>query len=951
MESGPRAIRRPETSPGEAVLESPRDEIDSSRNRAASQPPSNLNASGPYQTVRPITSSQHTMLKLARPTSDEELLVIVREAVEVARREAQVAQVSDTDADNAEVGGRLKPGLTIDLGHKQIEKFTEDVVNVIKDDIERLALPHNQIRQFPSNFAQCSHLRYLNVRYNDLRSFPNTICELASLEILDLSRNSLQEIPDAIGNLTSLKVLSVQKNKLERLPFCLGNITTLQVLKLEGNPLIFPPKSILELEDKRQIPVLDSEKDTLITVQVKRFLRQAAVSGKSGNESGAESSGEGPVEQPRVSKRTGGRFPVKPSISGIDPMTALGLSSKPPPIPERSHHRMQSQQNSVARRPGIAPLALGNERNRSNSESILQANNRMKRMGGIITRKPSDLSTLNEVGTNRLSHYRGLSHGSILRGKDSGDVRSGNSSSSPASPIENERHRNVFINRLSSLPEYKRQSDSPSPLVQAAKSVLYSMFQLHPHISSLLALARDGPSKRSSLERVFYNATTHVGELDREIHKFDNFEEDEEGPPQSSEGVERACLTCIKAYEHVISLLVGNASKIIEQGDQKYIRTLLLLVFGGLVEIRNATSHLRSKISISRRRFVPRRVAAPMFRRGRSATPTRERPAPGTRMRSGTVIQHGSALQPINTQPPLPFKYAGSRSNTLTNGFSFTPRSTDTFPAVPTPTVRSRNNTMLGHGEVIDEERLFEKIYLRLSTGCDSVLNALPAIRLHFLRCSETANAKGASSSVRGSWTDLCDKSMASINVTDQLKHCLSTIKLKDPNIRSQREFWQLCHNWLKAFVDLAFLVKEARSYDLIPNDVLHALRLPQKQLREVGALITQSPWSELGSQSATIPPLQPGMTHSGFLGPSALGVSMSPLGAIAAPTSATSVAPNSSPYVTPLPATPLSAALGPAVQATVPSTPSGTMNSPGFFPGGALYERTESLASSQGRR
>ncbi|KAI9828578.1 MAG: hypothetical protein M1819_006570 [Sarea resinae] len=910
--------------------------------------------------------SQQTMQQPPPSLDENDVVELFRSATDAARQETQ-RPVADAGGTN----GNLRPGLTIDLGHKQIQRIPDEVIDIIKDEIERLALPYNQIGRFPFKLAECGRLRYLNVRNNELRSFPRPICKLLSLEILDLSRNRIDVLPDNIANLTSLKVLSIQKNKLEKLPVCLGHITTLQVLKLEGNPLVFPPPEVLQVQEKEIGHIVkDSERDTLITTQVKKFLRQKASSSKSGHDSGGDSSSEGHVETPRPTKRSGGggRFPVKPSISSIEPLTGIvPASSKPPPIPTRSHNRVQSQQHAVPRRPGVAPLAMANERNRSNSEGLLQAATRSKRMG-IITRKTSDLGTVDEARTNRFSHYRGFSHGSALRDKPINNARNGgNSSSSPVSPAEAERHRAAsFVHRLSSLPEHKRKSLSPDPLVEGAKGLLYALFQVHPHIQSLLALSREGPSKRSSLERVFYNASSHVGELDRELHRFDTFEEEDESQIRSNKGVEHACLTCIKAYEHVGTLLLSNANRLVQQGDQRYVRTLLLLVFGGLVEIRNASYSLRSRIK-SRR--LPLQTARRLQHRNLSISPAPARPGVGNRMRSGTVIQH--AIMPSSSSAmPMPLRLgSNSRSNTLTSTVPGTPRSGETFSGMGTPISMSRSNTMQSPGDLA-EEQLFEKIFLKLVGGCDAVLQALPTIKYQFVRCFEVARARGAAPEIRDSWADLCYKCNVTLQNTEALKARLSTIKFREPGVRSQRDLWQLAHAWLKTFVDLAIGVKEAKSYELVPNDIIQLLRNPQKLLKEVGSLINNSPWGELGVQSMASqqqpvygPPLtqsiiqQVGIHGSPQVsqlnlnsspGSSSTNVSNGPPTGLVMPPSLSATQ-----YVTPMPATPLSAALGPAAQATVPSSmaASAALGNAGFFSGN-VFERADSLLSTmQSRR
>jgi len=38
------------------------------------------------------------------------------------------------------VSNELKPGVTIDLSHKQIQRFPEEVIDIIKNELERYSL-------------------------------------------------------------------------------------------------------------------------------------------------------------------------------------------------------------------------------------------------------------------------------------------------------------------------------------------------------------------------------------------------------------------------------------------------------------------------------------------------------------------------------------------------------------------------------------------------------------------------------------------------------------------------------------------------------------------------------------------------------------------------------------------------------------------------------------------
>ncbi|KAH0543838.1 hypothetical protein FGG08_001877 [Glutinoglossum americanum] len=856
--------------------------------------------------------------------SASQVVVLAEEAMKAAREETQ-RSVAGGDA---VVNGDLKPGVTIDLGHKYIARIPDEMVDIIKDEIERLALSHNQISTFPDKFAECSRLRYLNIRSNFIREFPLAICKIPFLDILDISRNRLRVLPPEIANLTSLKVLSIQKNRIERLPQCLGDMNSLQVLKLDNNPIVFPPREVLDTKEL-DIPstATPNERDALFTAHLKRYLKQYVEKPETG-ESGEESSSDGAAElaEPtRLTKRVAsGRFPIKVNTGNDNSNGSRSPPAlpRPPPVPQRSHARILSQQSSALRRPGLISLPNGNERLRSNSESILANRaNRQKRMG-IITRKTSDLGTVDEGRLARLStHYRGLSHGSLMQGSSrNGNGSGGNSSSSPVSPTEAEQHKGHYVRRLSSLPEYKRESHSPDAVVEGAKGILYALFQVHPHISNLISVVRDANSKRSSLERVFYNAATHVEELDRELHKYDTYaEEDEDMLNRSNEGVRGACITCVVAYQHVGVLLQRNVSKIILHGDQRYVRTLLLLVYGGLLEVRNACFSLSTTYQ---RKRPPNSQDLEGTIRPRAPVPKPILAHPG-RVRSATMTET-SSVSSAGMSIVLPVSLNS-------NSVAGTPRSGEIFQ-VPSSQPHSRTNTMQGIDDP-EEERLFEKIFLVLKSATDKALTSLPDISDFFVRSVLQNKNQEGKAELDQLWTALNQLCLIAMERGRELKARLSTIKLGEPGIRSQRAFWELCNSFVKSFVDLALRVKEARSMSLIPNDILIILRQVQRLVKECGILIETSPWKYLAApqyqpQQPLVAPnvmMQTGFNFSGVTGP----------------TPATSPA---SPYVTPLPATPLSAALGPAVQATVPSMPM-PQNTYGIF-SGTVFERSDSLLS-----
>lgn len=732
----------------------------------------------------------------------------------------------------------------------------------------------------------------------------------------------------------ALKVLSVQKNRIEELPLCLADMTSLQCLKLDGNPIRFPPKEILQAQASSPpngIALKESEiNDVTVTSQIKRFFKQKLIMDRSETESGGEESSEG-AETPRPLKRvTSGRFPIKVNGSDVPDSRSPALQ-RAPPIPSRSHYRGLSQQNAALRRPGIMPLTIGNsnERVRSNSESLLQRDraeraDRSRRMG-VVSKKPSDLTTVEELKTNRYSHLRGLSHGSAMQSGNGSNGTNGNTRS-PASPADSTNGRSTYVRRLSSLPERKRKSNSPDPVIEGAKGILFALDQVHPLIQSLMGLTRDGSNKRTSLERVFFNATTHVEELDHDIQEYDTYsEEDEEVSPRSNANVRRASITCVSAYIHVCTLLSRNVDSLLNNGDPRYIRMLLLHIYGSLVEVRNAGTSLIGPKQKATEQLPPLledtniNTIRPTVR-DKSATPTRERPNPISRMRSASTVQQANNLR-VLTDSRSAYTNGSGRSATMT---SATPRSGESFTSVSSA---GRMN-----GDFTEEDRLFERIFLGLQQSSEMAIRTLPTVNAHFVQSNKNSMQQGTYDQLKHYWQALSIKCSFALETAETLKARLSLIKLKEPGIRTQGAFWELCNTFMSSYYNLVVKVKEVKSVtSLISTDVIALLRPLQKVIRETSQLIQASPWSFLtGPSSGSGPSGQHHTNHTNHHS-----------------TSTASSYALQSPQVA-MPMTPASAALGPAVQATVPSAPQSAGYNTSMFQGN-VFERADALLSMGG--
>lgn len=841
--------------------------------------------------------------------------------------------LQDNESQAAEASGvsnELKPGVTIDLSRLNIQSLPDEVVDIIKNELERLALSHNKLTSFPSRFSECTSLRYLNVRSNRIEKFPLALCELRSLEILDLGRNKIRILPREIAKLTSLKVLAVQRNLIEELPLCLADMGSLQVLKLDGNNIIFPPKEALHtqtnspphggFQKEREVAEVA---ELAVTANIKKFLRQYAQN-LSERENNAEHGGDEfseNIETPRmpIKRVTSGRFPIRVNGSDVtDPRSPA--VPRPPPIPSRSHARGLSQQNTAIRRPGVMPLTIGNpnERLRSNSETVMhpgrpeRPSERNRRMG-IMSRKPSELGTLDEgQANNRFSHYRGLSHGSSITGTINTNV----STASPSSPAGAEPllQRPNYVRRLSVLPEQRRESKIFDPILESAKGVLYAIFAIHPMIQLFTRLTNDGTAKRSSLEIVFYNTNVHVEELEQEIEKHEIALEYGGFAPRENENVQRAVVTLINAYSHICTLLVGNMDTIVDNGDPRYIRTMMLLLYNSIMELR-VSAYEASRGATG---YVPSYSARwpgvdntiKPHSRENSTTPIPGRPNFGTRSRIGTFVHNPSNLR-VTTDVSLPYLHSSNRTAQI---MAATPRSGESFAS-------SSTDPRYQH-DFPAEERQFERIFLSLTKAAELVLRTLPGMNVQFSNGKRNAELLRAPDVVIRAWRALIAKCGFAIKETEILKSRLSMIKLKEPGIRTDAIFWSLCKSFIDAWAEFGSKLKQTMDQVNLSADVKGRLRPIQVSIKETNSLIMVSPWGNLLRQAGHHP------------GP----LSHHPASHYTSSSTSTQVQ---------LPMTPQSAALGPAVQATVPSTPQSGSFANVFS--GNVFERADALISMGG--
>ena len=698
-------------------------------------------------------------------------------------------------------------------------------------------------------------------------------------------------------------------------------------------------------------------------------------------------SSDGPIETPRALSR----FPVHPNESGyLTSGSESGSGSRSPGFLKsaRSHHRGASSQyissqNIAPRRPGLAPLALGNDRNRSNSESVLQAtqNNKSKRMG-MVPKKRTDLEIFDESKAQRNSfHLRGQSHNSALRNV----VRAGEHSPNDDT-IGNNGHNGTLIRRLSSVREQRQQLKTYDDVIEGAKGILYSLHSVQSYLSSLANLVKDTTSKRSSLERYHYQASVQIEHLDQSLHDFTNATKKSKTEKRSArKTVCRATHACIDVYSQIGGILLNNINQLVTDADPMYIRTLIIMLYGSFNEQRNARRRLQSKSrpqqgALHNVNSHAETQDEKLVNRDDALTPTQDHPKPGRRWLDGSVGQkpltHTNLASVLNSQRTFPsHSNMSSRSNSRSNSragnyyaqtassVASTPRSGDSYGgSIPIP--RSRAGSTSFNAERARQAQLeqdqFEKIYVTLGKAAEQGLQVIPYLEPRFKYSLDKSLKQWSPIPPQNLWKTLVSRTRHCGDMSEALKRRLQHVKLNDAEARNAPDFWRLATRFTDAYGNLLASLREARQMNLLDSDLRHRLRPVHRSIVDAGTLIQNSPWDRLTRESQ--PPslissraptpvqsvYQPAPIQTQMMPPPIPTPSMAahqhfqhrrPNGSNGSTTGSTT---NS--YNTSVPATPLSAALGPAAQATVPTTPaSGGGSLAGMFEGN-VFQRADNL-------
>ncbi|QSL65030.1 hypothetical protein MERGE_002334 [Pneumocystis wakefieldiae] len=688
---------------------------------------------------------------------------------------------------------------TFNFSHKKI-KTTKHLGIYIHFFIKgltvfRLALGHNQLSFFPDEIGKLSRLRYLNIRANIFKEFPVILCDLPSLEILDISRNKIRYLPNEFGNLMSLKVLSISRNKLKVLPIYISKMSNLKILKIDHNPITFPPKEIIHFEggEKEMFSWLNN---------VKSFL--------SSHEEYFNDHGE---EQYLTSQKEKDNFfniyqkEKKTNMSSKiqDPIltnktTSISLSSSEK-CSQKSIKDTQEKEDTLF---SFSTLS----RKSSNNSETKDYQNPIKKIENEINTYPK-----------KIFHYTETINSSI-----------NNHTTFRFSKNNVQRNTESYFKRFSALPEAKRILLKSIEVIETSRGILFSLSQVYQGIRQYIVFCTD-PSIKGTINLFLCTANIHIGALTNVLEEHET--KDHCMEPSF---VISTCCACIEAFKQVIGAFHKHIKKITMKADIRYTRTLLLILYGATIEIRNSWMVLVSALpptSFNVNIFSFKNHSSGNFTS--SHHPTFKSLSNVSIANSSASATNTSNINPNSIPVPSNLNQAE-------------------LPNTHTSSIITQYLELADLSKTDTDEHLFEKI-LTATTAALSVLTLLEnAATKNTITESEKDHSITTNSEITAKLKELATMSINARSVAQKLKSQLKNIR-ENNSLNYKRKFWEDINAFVKSIIAIAALAKFISTEFSFSKLILSGLSTVTRSTKELTILLSISSFrSTAESQTATIP-------------------------------------------------------------------------------------------------
>ncbi|KAL0466662.1 RAM signaling pathway domain-containing protein [Neurospora intermedia] len=596
--------------------------------------------------------------------------------------------------------------------------------------------------------------------------------------------------------------------------------------EMMADSIVASPKSVSGLSAEAQQP--------LVPISTRRY----GLGEMSNGDCDANLAEDPKAYRPMERRATGnGRLPIRVNGTSISSSPTLASTvavvrpadSKPPPIPQRSHFRGLSQSPSlVNKKPGLIPFALQRSKgDGSRSSSVPPRISRgLKPNGAHVTRTQLVRAmSLAEEGRPVASIAAGntiqpVSRG-LIRSQFRGASRVGNS------PVFTNPFRRESATlgtpssvwELAVLPVRRDASQSRDPLLEVAHGVLYSISQVHSAVQSMSNFVVNHGAG-SNLEAALEKASFHFHELGQAILALDLTTGTRGVDCLNRWSLQQALSRLVSAYSQICGELSRYIDMFVEIGDEKYLRTFLMLVYHSIMELRATMGpppapYIDAAATLKpQRRTQGSKIPSPLRRgsmRNHSLLPSFR----GPKLPGGLESARGGVNMQVRTDLPCPGPggaptravavattdlaptFTSAKSTGITTASTgvakldiqpipITPEPPPTATSFPLPSFSSLTPSYMSNNAAPDPtDAPFDVLFLKLKSATSQILHAIPPLNSLFAHYHHQVHSSPALREAAKAWTVLLTSGVKVQKQTEVLRERLSTLRVGDPALFS----------------------------------------------------------------------------------------------------------------------------------------------------------------------
>ncbi|KAJ7491287.1 RAM signaling pathway protein-domain-containing protein [Mycena latifolia] len=552
----------------------------------------------------------------------------------------------------------------IALGHNRLT--TLPTAFALLSRLRYLNLKSNSFSVFPDVLTLLPALDTLDISHNKIKRLPTQPGKLLNLRVFCLARNKLTRLPIYLSRFYKLDVLQLERNPLEWPPKAVLSqarvpetpqamrdwIRNLQKwIEVEtSRPRIHDDSGFSEQELESNIedsynswtrftPVTEKEFDAGVTPHARSFSIDSTFSVSSIAESESAQEDVRTSSYPQAERPPPLHLGILGSFSSQNSPTHSFESYLPSPAdsdkffdePTQHPPRKDSLRNAPAE-----SSASAHARNASYASGI---RSRERERGISLAGKKSmpDLRTAKLTFSKKapelppapkiLSNHEDSFPSPLSLRKDSD---SSGSSSTIARPFAKDPpqssptravppvpsmafERNSYFRRLSKLPAATISSTLPKSLlslIDSARSILFAMCQVYQSLEHYTIHAPDDRLK-SVLRKVLDPASADMMQLINALDRFDALSRKMLPPHTVCRGVVESCRETVASFGKAVGVLALQLKVISGADDVRYLRSMLLMLYGATAEVAVAWQGMVPQIETIRPLLHPKAFPIP----------------------------------------------------------------------------------------------------------------------------------------------------------------------------------------------------------------------------------------------------------------------------------------------------------------------------------------------------